>query len=223
MVAFSFASTMRLRLLAPLLAAPAAMLLNPGRAEAVLTYNIFESGSDVVVSTSGSLNTAAASVLGAFPATGVQNNLNRSAGRVWTGFGSPSTFYGISGPTFLQGAGGTFAQSVPTLLNGTWTALAANFQQFAIANSYTSGSSFSSTATFANRTLASFGLTTLGIGGNTWSLLGAGGASVDTIQVNIGAPAPVPGPLPLLGAAAAFGWSRRLRRRISVSNTTIVG
>jgi hypothetical protein len=28
---------------------------------------------------------------------------------------------------------------------------------------------------------------------------------------------PVPGPLPLLGAGAAFGWSRRLRRRLPVS------
>ena len=27
-------------------------------------------------------------------------------------------------------------------------------------------------------------------------------------------PAPVPGPLPLFGAGAAFGWSRRLRRRV---------
>ena len=27
-------------------------------------------------------------------------------------------------------------------------------------------------------------------------------------------PASVPGPLPLFGAGAAFGWSRRLRRRI---------
>ena len=26
--------------------------------------------------------------------------------------------------------------------------------------------------------------------------------------------APVPGPLPLMGAAAPFGWSRRLRRRM---------
>jgi hypothetical protein len=30
------------------------------------------------------------------------------------------------------------------------------------------------------------------------------------------ASAPVPGPLPLFGAAAAFGWSRRLRKRIAV-------
>jgi hypothetical protein len=30
------------------------------------------------------------------------------------------------------------------------------------------------------------------------------------------ATAPVPGPLPLFGAAAAFGWSRQLRRRIRI-------
>jgi len=30
-------------------------------------------------------------------------------------------------------------------------------------------------------------------------------------------PASVPGPLPLLGAGAAFGWSRRLRRRIKAT------
>lgn len=30
-------------------------------------------------------------------------------------------------------------------------------------------------------------------------------------------PAPVPGPLPLLGAGAAFGWTRKARRRISSS------
>jgi hypothetical protein len=31
------------------------------------------------------------------------------------------------------------------------------------------------------------------------------------------APSSVPGPLPLLGAGAAFGWSRRLRRRVKAS------
>jgi len=32
-------------------------------------------------------------------------------------------------------------------------------------------------------------------------------------------PASVPGPLPLLGAGAAFGWSRQLRRRIGTSGS----
>jgi hypothetical protein len=34
------------------------------------------------------------------------------------------------------------------------------------------------------------------------------------------APEPIPGPLPVLGAGAAFGFSRRLRRRISASQAT---
>lgn len=34
------------------------------------------------------------------------------------------------------------------------------------------------------------------------------------------APAPVPGPLPLFGAAAAFGFSRKLRKRIQESRLT---
>jgi hypothetical protein len=29
----------------------------------------------------------------------------------------------------------------------------------------------------------------------------------------------VPGPLPLVGAAAAFGWSRRLRKRVKVAGS----
>ena len=32
-------------------------------------------------------------------------------------------------------------------------------------------------------------------------------------------PAPAPGPLPLFGAAAAFGWSRRIRKQIKQSQT----
>jgi hypothetical protein len=46
----------RCKRLTPLLAAPAALLLNQGQAKAVLTYNIFESAGNVVLQTSGSLN-----------------------------------------------------------------------------------------------------------------------------------------------------------------------
>ncbi len=41
--------------------------------------------------------------------------------------------------------------------------------------------------------------------------------STTWVQIAPTAPAPVPGPLPLFGAAAAFGMSRRLRRRIKLS------
>jgi len=41
--------------LSPLLAAPTALLLMQGQAKAILTYNIFERGSDVVIEANGSL------------------------------------------------------------------------------------------------------------------------------------------------------------------------
>jgi len=39
-------------------------------------------------------------------------------------------------------------------------------------------------------------------------------SSTNTLLFTAASPASVPGPLPLFGAGAAFGWSRRLRRRI---------
>jgi hypothetical protein len=55
-----------------------------------------------------------------------------------------------------------------------------------------------------------------------WSSWSIGGRAATTIS-NFNGPlatrgtASVPGPLPLLGAGAAFGWSRQLRRRIGAS------
>jgi len=42
-----------------------------------------------------------------------------------------------------------------------------------------------------------------------------GGLSVAALSAD---PNPVPGPLPVLGAASAFGYSRRLRRRLRASS-----
>ncbi len=41
-----------------------------------------------------------------------------------------------------------------------------------------------------------------------------GNGAIFAFDSGVQAPNPVPGPLPLMGAAAAFGWCRRLRRRI---------
>ena len=48
------------------------------------------------------------------------------------------------------------------------------------------------------------------------------GRYVDFTNISFSGPAPaaVPGPLPLLGAGAAFGWSRRLRKRIAAPSST---
>jgi hypothetical protein len=42
-------------------------------------------------------------------------------------------------------------------------------------------------------------------------------ATVDDLVLGQAAPASVPGPLPLIGAATAFGFSRRLRSRIAAA------
>jgi len=83
---------------------------------------------------------------------------------------------------------------------------------FAIDSTYVSSTPIVSSATFNNQTLTSLGFTTPGLIG-TWSLTGTS----ETILLILGNPpaAAVPGPLPLLGAGAAFGWSRRLRKRIT--------
>jgi hypothetical protein len=49
-----------------------------------------------------------------------------------------------------------------------------------------------------------------------WALSAQSGGNFTraTGNFNFAPPAPVPGPLPVLGAVAALGWSRNLRRRI---------
>jgi len=94
--------------------------------------------------------------------------------------------------------------------------------RFGIDTGYTPGTSITSAATFNSQTLAGLGFTTTGLLG-TWTPQPLDGSdpytAFDTIQVVISAPpspsTAVPGPLPLLGAGAAFGWSRRLRKRIA--------
>ena len=86
---------------------------------------------------------------------------------------------------------------------------------FAIDPSYIYNTPIVSSATFNGQTLASLGFTTTGLIG-TWTIDGTS----ESIQVFLGPPAAVPGPLPLVGAAAAFGFSRRLRKRIAAPLST---
>jgi hypothetical protein len=55
----------------------------------------------------------------------------------------------------------------------------------------------------------------VGAADTTRSIMEIGYQDVAGASINVGegASAPVPGPLPIFGATAAFGWSRRLRRR----------
>jgi hypothetical protein len=177
-------------------------------AEAVLTYYIYEPAGtgSVVVETLGSL---------ALPASGTLLGkcdllpfglIFSSAAAVCTGSSAVLNIYPISGPFSFIGP-----DVGPDSASGIATALVGVGQQFGIDTTYTGGPIISS-STFGMSTLAGLGFTTTGLLG-TWTLDGTG----DTIEVRVAAPpAPptsaTPGPLPILGATAAFGSVRKLRR-----------
>jgi hypothetical protein len=226
---------MQLRILAkrckpfiPLLAAPAALLLSQGEAKAILNFNIFESGGNVIIRTSGSV--ALPNSFGAGDTTSA-GFWGPSFGAVLTGNASPVSnsilFFKVLGPTSIPGST-DFSPANSVLGNSTTLAVGPLYQFFLGSqilglNSPTGGERFSE-AVFNGKSLADFGITTSGLLG-TWTLQPADGSDPytanDTINLIAGPPsAAVPGPLPLLGAGAAFGWSRRLRKRIAAPSIT---
>jgi len=201
----------RCKRFSPLLAAPAALLLTQGDAKALLTYYISEKAGNVDVQAVGSLllpNPGFQATCGGVPSGQVSSTF----ASICTGPTGTVNFYNIQGPASFDGTvsiqPADSVSGIPTNLNG-----GANL--FGIDPGYTPGTPITSAATFNSSTLAGIGFTTTGLLG-TWTLQPKDGSDPytanDTIQVVIGAP-PVPGPLPLLGAGAAFGWARRLRKR----------
>ena len=187
-------------------------------AQAVLSIYIYEAGSDVQITASGSLNlpaptqsgTSAQPVLGLVPSIDLLGSGS---------LGNTNQYNVGSGPT---GSLGTVGPSVTAI--GSGTAIYLFGTNFLFDNTYTSGASILSSATIANKTLAQLGLSSTSGLLATWTLQPANGSDPytanDTIQVFAGAPpappaAAAPGPLPLFGAAAAFGFSRRLRSRLN--------
>lgn len=197
----------RCKCLTPLLAAPAALLLSQGEAKAILTYNIFESAGNVVVQASGSLDLTGATP---FPITGQCGAngalISSPVALICTGtnIGSDQPLISITGPSNLTGSAAFYPASSVT---GLYTFFVGGFD-FGIDPTYVSNAPIAGSATFNGTSLAALGFTTTGLIG-TWTLDGTS----ESIQVVL--VPPVPGPLPLLGAGSAFGWSRRLRKRIA--------
>jgi hypothetical protein len=217
----------RCRRLSPLLAAPAALLLTQGEAKAILTYYIFENAGNVEVQAVGSLNLpnsfgTSSSICTSDPGGYIESGI----ALICTGpERSVYNKYNISGPSTYNGS---VYEEPANSISGIFTILQGAVSFFGIANTYASGNAINSTATFNAKTLSGIGFTTTGLLG-TWTLQPLDGSDTynanDTIQVVIGAPpspsTAVPGPLPLFGAAAAFGWSRRLRKRIAAPLTPL--
>jgi hypothetical protein len=198
--------------LSPLLAAPAALLLSQGEAKAILTYNIFEAAGNVVVQASGSLNLSGADFLGQSNC-GTAGAILSAIAFICTGPDVVGPAYSISGPSSIIGTASILTASNVT---GISTSLQSFLNIFNIDPAYTSNSPIISSATFNGTTLTGLGFTTTGLIGS-WTLDGTS----ETIQLILGPPtAAVPAPLPLFGAGAAFGWSRRLRKRIAAPLST---
>ena len=223
---------MRCKRFSPFLAVPAALLMSQGQAKAVLYVNIFDDGPNLKVTVNGSISPGNAGTSTAAPTEcGVSGSLTGQGdasdpSTICTGNDVLSSFGNINGPTGFGGNGSLFPASSVTgfsfqfypLSYNTGTATDPNFDQYkntyALDPSYVLGQTFSSSATFNGKSLASEGFTATGLVG-TWTIVGTS----ESINVYIG-PAAAPGPLPLLGAGAAFGWSRRLRKRIAAPVST---
>lgn len=189
-------------------------------AQAILTYYIYESGSDVVVKTSGTLTG-----LGTPDATTGACNINSNiATQIYAGFGIACTGASQTDNNVytLAKTSGNYVWGIPTpdaavtasSTSGFSTYIAGGDEVFGISPLY-SGGEINTSATFANTSLSALGLGSYNIGDIVASFQFINNTA-ETVSVVIGAPptASVPGPLPVLGAGAAFAWSRRLRSRI---------
>ena len=158
----------------PLAVIACCVILAAGRPVARAGYieDIQEVGSDVVATGSGSINTAAFTG----PATtGEQSTLNPSTGLAIVGgppLGSGANIYfgSVAGPGSFGSGGGVF----PTTSSGDLVGIA-DPSSVIVPVGYVSGSSLSSTSTFAGETLSALGITP---GTYTWTW--GAGATLDS-------------------------------------------
>lgn len=205
------------RLLGPLATLPVSLILSQAPAEAILNINIYDNGPNLEVLITGSLSALGNRRNQDFSCGGGALFENSFGGVICSGgtlgIDTNVPSYSISGPNGF-GSTASLGPSFPLAdsLSGLGFALSAGDPGYGISSSYVLNQPFLSSATFNNTDLASQGFTTSGLVA-TWTIDGTS----ESINLFIGPPAEVPGPLPLLGVGAAFGWSRRLRRRMNDS------
>lgn len=186
-------------------------LAGVGSAQAAGVIDIVDNLTDVVATASGSFNT-----------TSLTSGTASAAALVWGGFefgslaniggsvfgAGPSTqmnvFAGISGPSSFGTGSRIFASSA----TGDRIGVSAN-AQLQLPLGYVSGTFLSGTATWANQSLSSLGLTP---GQYVWTW--GSGATADSLTLNISVvPEPSTAVLLLVGLAAAAPLLRRRLRK----------
>lgn len=183
-------------------AAAALALAIPSGAVAAVTVDITQSGSDVITTVSGTLDT-----------TGLEAEVTDTNefliikplnGLIGSGVfdSNTSLFFGLNGPSSFGSGDATLATSGA----GDQFFLIGSAGELELSPTFVSGSNISSSATYANATIASLGLTP---GQYVFN------APNDTITVNIGAAVPEPATwaMMLLGFVGMGAAMRRSRRR----------
>lgn len=203
------------------LAVPALLLLSQGRAEAILNYYIFEDAGTLKIQTKGSLNLDGLSSQDANQCVGTPGGAFSPGTAICSGVepvGTANLYrkYSITNVSPFTAGTASLSPASSTFGIANWVDNANS--TFSIYN-YTSGTEIASYAIFSGSNLASIGLSTSSGTIGSWYLGNDPNDVTRQINVIVGAPPadPAPAPLPLLGAAGAFSWSRRLRRRISTT------
>jgi hypothetical protein len=195
------AMTMLHRLAPPLaLLAVAAWATAPRPSQAALSFTLAQSGADVLVTASGSLNIAALKYLG--DAEDRQVTVFPNDPSILQADGA----FSIYAASFVGPSGG-FGPGGATSPAG-WSVTGANLGFYAgeggvaVPVGYVSGSPLGTTFIMRSTTLAGLGVTT---GTYTWTLQDDSGRAVDTVRVTIPLFAEVPVPAPASAALLAMG------------------
>jgi len=202
------------------LAAPVSLLLSQGQAKAILNVRIFDDGPNLKVTVDGSISGSKGTFISS-NTCGIDGALvgqfdSTISSILCSGVDGSTDFFRISGPAGYGGNGyllGASSVSGPAFqfIPSSYLGLSEFNSTYGIFTGYTLGTPISSSATFDGKSLASEGFTATGLIG-TWTIDG----TTESINVFIPpSPAAVPRPQPQVGAAAPFGFSRRLRKRIT--------
>jgi hypothetical protein len=183
--------------------------LAPGSADAGVIINVYQSGSNVVMSGSGTLDTTDLSFYNNQSQAG---DIASGSGRLIMGAAAGTSvdlYSGISGPsTFGNGSDNT-----PSSGSGNVFGVIYYGGYLITPHSYTSGASLSATDTYSGYSLSNLGLTA----GQTYTYTWGSGGHTDSLVIDTFAPTAVPEPssLAMCGLAgligAAYAWRRRKR------------
>jgi hypothetical protein len=174
------------------------------KADAAYIAFLYQDGSNVVDTGSGSINTTDLSIL--FDNAFISNSMDPSEGYLATGIGNVDVYRSISGAPIFGPGGETFS----TVQTGDRFGAFSLTDEIDVPHNYVSGSALHSGATWDNTTLAALGATP---GTYTWTW--GSGANADSFTLHIGEAPPVPEPASLTVLAvglAGLGMVLRTRR-----------